>query len=94
MQSSLIGKIQKASLYAREPERVKFEEFRTSFQGEHDSYQVSYQGGRWTCTCNFFSGWGVCSHIMAIQKIMGPMLPKEAQYSASSDPTVSKGSAH
>ncbi len=78
MHSSLIGKIQKANLYAREPERVRFSEFSTQFQGEHDAYTVSYQAGKWRCTCHFFPGWGICSHVMAIEKLMGRMLPREA----------------
>ena len=78
MHSSLIGKIQKANLYAREPERLSFTQFSTVFRGENDSHTVSYEQGRWTCTCDFFHGWGLCSHTMAIEKLMGPMLPKEA----------------
>ena len=78
MHSSLIGKIQKANLYAREPDRVRFDEFTTVFKGEHGSYTVSYQKGKWQCTCHFFPGWGICSHVMALQKLMGSMLPKEA----------------
>jgi hypothetical protein len=81
MHSSLIGKIQKANLYAREPERVTFTDFTATFRGEHDSYEVRYHGGRWSCNCHFFPGWGVCSHVMALQKMIAPMLPREAQYS-------------
>ena len=79
MHSSLIGKIQKANLYAREPERLNFTHFSTVFRGEHDSYTVGYEQGRWSCTCDFFHGWGLCSHTMAIEKLMGPMLPREAR---------------
>ena len=57
MQSSLIGKIEKARLYAREPERVQLHEFQTTFRGEHDSYDVAYRGGAWQCTCHFFPAW-------------------------------------
>ncbi len=84
MHSSLIGKIQKAGLYAREPDRVKFQEFSTTFRGEHDLYEVSYKVGKWHCSCHFFPSWGICSHVMALQKLMGPMLPKEAQQSVPS----------
>jgi len=76
MHSSLIGKIQKANRYAREPERVSFQQFSTTFKGEHDSYEVSYDNGVWQCSCNFFSSWGVCSHTMTLQKLLGVMLPR------------------
>lgn len=77
MHSSLIGKIQKANRYAQEPERVNFQQFSATFRGEHDSYTISYDHGKWNCSCNFFSGWGVCSHTMTIQKLMGVMLPRQ-----------------
>ena len=44
MHSSLISKIQKANLYAREPERVRFSELNAAFHGEHDNYQVVIAG--------------------------------------------------
>ena len=76
MHSSLIGKIEKAKRYAEERDRVNFSELRVTFRGEHDIYEVSLKDGNWQCTCNFFVGWGVCSHTMAMQRILGAMVPK------------------
>ena len=78
MQSSLIGKIEKAKRYAQETERVTFSELSVKFRGEHDTYQTSYKEGKWYCSCHFFSSWGICSHTMALQRILSNMLPKEA----------------
>ena len=78
MQSSLIGKIQKAHNYAAEPERLAVREFSAQFRGDHDSYVVSFHDGRWQCTCTFFPQWDVCSHIMATQKLLGAVSPREA----------------
>ena len=78
MQSSLIVKIQKAQLYAREPERVQFQEFHTTFRGEHDSYDVGYRAGAWSCSCHFFPSWKTCSHVMALQRLIGVMIPRAA----------------
>ena len=78
MQSSLIGKIEKAKRYSQEKERVTFSEFSARFRGENDDYTTSYKDGRWHCTCGFFSSWGRCSHTMALEKILSVMLPKEA----------------
>ena len=78
MQSSLIGKIEKAQRYAQESDRVTFCELSIKFRGNNSDYDVSYQGGKWRCTCQFFSGWGRCSHTMAMEKILGNMLPPEA----------------
>lgn len=80
MQSSFIGKIQKANMYAREPERLTLSDFTATFRGEHDSYDVAYREGHWSCACHSFPMSGICSHVMAIQKLVGPMLPAEARY--------------
>jgi len=76
MNSSLIGKIEKAKRYAKERDRICFSEFSAQFRGEHDNYQVAFRDGQWRCTCNFFGGWGVCSHTMAMEKILEEMIPK------------------
>jgi len=78
MQLSLIGKIEKAKLYAQETDRVTFSELSVTFQGEHDNYTISYKEDKWHCSCHFFSNWGLCSHTMALQRILDNMLPKEA----------------
>ncbi|MBN2076676.1 MAG: hypothetical protein JW762_14100 [Dehalococcoidales bacterium] len=78
MQSSLIGKIEKAKRYAEEQDRITFSELTVSFRGENDSYEISYRDGTWHCTCHFFSTWETCSHTMALEKILTSMLPEEA----------------
>ena len=80
MHSSLIGKIEKAHRYAQEPERISFSELEVSFQGAHSTYNTGYKDGHWHCSCSFFSKWGLCSHTMALQKLLSPMLPKEALF--------------
>jgi hypothetical protein len=76
MQSSLIGKIEKARRYAQEPSRITFHEMRVSFRGENDVHEVNYHEGTWRCTCDFFASWGRCCHTMAMEKILIDMLPK------------------
>ena len=78
MQSSLIGKIEKAKRYAQETERVTFRELAVRFRGDNSDYDVSLKGGKWRCTCSFFSKWGLCSHTMALEQILAKMLPPEA----------------
>jgi hypothetical protein len=79
MQSSLMGKIEKAKRYAQEPERVTFYELSVKFRGENNDHTIEYKAGKWHCTCHFFASWGLCSHTMALEKLLGNMLPKEAQ---------------
>ena len=78
MQSSLIGKIEKAKRYAQEKDRITFFDLSVKFRGENDNYTISYHDGKWHCTCPFFSNWGTCSHTMALEKILDNMLPEEA----------------
>ncbi|MGD1119338.1 MAG: hypothetical protein ABR886_07615 [Dehalococcoidales bacterium] len=78
MQSSLIGKIEKAKRYAQETDRVTFRELSVKFRGENSDYDVIFKSGKWHCTCSFFSKWGLCSHTMAMEKILANMLPPEA----------------
>jgi hypothetical protein len=79
MQSSLIGKIEKAKRYALETDRITFSDFSVKFRGEHDTYTTSLKDGKWQCSCTFFSTWKICSHTMAIEKILDKMLPEEAR---------------
>lgn len=75
MNSSLIGKIQKAKRYAEERDRVCFDSLAVTFRGDHGTYEVSFRDGQWRCGCNFFAQWATCSHTMAMQRILGAMLP-------------------
>ena len=78
MQSSLIGKIEKAKRYAEEKNRITFSELVVRFRGENSDYDTSFKDGKWHCTCSFFSSWGMCSHTMAMERILAEMLPPEA----------------
>jgi hypothetical protein len=78
MQSSLIGKIEKAKRYAQEKDRIRFNQLSVQFRGENDIHTTEYINGKWHCTCNFFAAWGMCSHTMAMEKVLENMLPDEA----------------
>ena len=78
MNSSLIGKLEKAKRYVREPHRVTLSSFEAEFEGEHDVYKISLKDNHWNCTCHFFSTHGFCSHTLATQRILQDMLAEEA----------------
>ena len=75
MNSGMIGKIQKAKRYAEELDRIRFDEFRVTIEGDHSKHLVSYSSGRWSCDCGFFAKRGVCSHTMAVERILGATVP-------------------
>ncbi len=79
MDSGMISKIQKARRYAEERDRITFDNFEVTFRGEHDTYRVSYRKGHWSCRCGFFAQRGVCSHTMALERILMGMLVPEDQ---------------
>ena len=82
MNSSMIGKIEKAHRYAREPERIRFTELTATFHGGHDEYEIHLDGGEWRCSCHTFESHvvGTCSHVMAMQQILSAMLTEDAKY--------------
>ena len=46
----------------------------------------------WQCNCHYFESWKTCAHIMALQEILGVMLPEAAQTSLyPSSPDASAG---
>ncbi len=81
MHSDLIGKIEKARRYAAEPERIKFSDLRATFHGGNNDHEISLHNGQWACNCSFFGMWGTCAHVMAMQRILHPMLTDEARHS-------------
>jgi hypothetical protein len=77
MDSGMVSKIEKARRYADEKERVRFRQFELVFEGDHNSYTVRYDEGTWQCGCRFFARRGVCSHTMAMERILDSMLSQE-----------------
>jgi len=73
--AGMISKIQKAKRYAEEMDRIVFLRFEVTFRGDHDTYTVSYDQGRWSCQCNFFASRGVCSHTMTMERVLSGMVP-------------------
>ncbi len=81
MHSSLIGKIEKANRYARETDRITFEQISVSFTGDNDRHRVTLEADAWRCNCHSFQTLQTCPHVLALQKILGRMLPESAQTS-------------
>ena len=80
MNSSVIGKIEKAKRYAEERGRVTFNSFVADFKGENDDHRLEYREGNLACSCLFFTGHNFCSHSMALQRILEDMLPAPAVF--------------
>ncbi|MBK9713131.1 MAG: hypothetical protein IPO81_17735 [Kouleothrix sp.] len=79
MHSDLIGKIEKSRRYAQEPERIRIGEMKATFHGGNNDHVITLHDGQWACDCSFFHMWQTCAHVMALQKILDPMLSSEAR---------------
>ena len=77
MQSSLIGKVEKARTYAGERHRMQIDGMHVRFHGENADHDVSIEDGHWSCSCDFFESWSVCSHTMALEKVLEGMVPAQ-----------------
>lgn len=97
MNSTLISKVEKARRYAEEPERVRFQAFEVAFEGDHADYVVSMEGSEFKDSSPFFQSHGTSAHIMAMQRLLAPMLTDEQRtagipftFSQSNSTTISK----
>ena len=81
MHSSVIGKIEKGHRYAREPDRISVETLSLSFRGDNDTHHVALGADGWRCSCHYFESSDSCAHILALQDILGVMLPDETRTS-------------
>ena len=79
MDSSIIGKIEKAKQYAEQKDRVNITSFAATFKGNHDNYDVQFSDSAWRCECHFFATREICSHTMAMQRILDEMLTAQDQ---------------
>ena len=76
MDYGMISKIEKAKRYAEQRDRIRFVSFEVTFDGDNSPHTVQYAGQRWQCDCSFFRSRGVCSHTMALERILAGMFPQ------------------
>jgi hypothetical protein len=73
MDYGMIGKIDKAKRYAEQRDRIRIESLTVTFDGQNNPHTVHIQNGVWQCDCDFFQTRKVCSHTMALEKILDGM---------------------
>lgn len=79
MDSSRISKLEKAKQYAQERSRFHFDEFEVSVKGDNNSHLVTFNHGKFACTCEFFQSRGYCQHTMALERILVDMINTRAE---------------
>ncbi len=76
MDYGMVSKIEKARRYVDErEERIQFRNFSVILKGENSTHVVAFNNNRWHCDCDFFKSRGVCSHTMALERILQGMIP-------------------
>jgi hypothetical protein len=81
MYSSLIGKVEKANRYTEERDRFSFTAFTVRVRGDNNEHEVSFKDGEWHCDCDFFTIYGLCSHGMALERILDEMVSAKMTFS-------------
>jgi len=78
MHSSMIGHIEKAVRYSEDHRRFHFNQFSVTLDGDHRKHQVTFDNGAWTCDGEAIDDPSFNAHIMAVERVLGEMLPGAA----------------
>ncbi|NDJ63362.1 MAG: hypothetical protein GYB67_19735 [Chloroflexi bacterium] len=89
MDYGMIGKIEKAKQYASEPERVTFNSLTVEFRGDNDTYTITLGPDGWDSTSPSFRRYGICPHVMTLERLFKPMLKRQPLPYASGQNVVS-----
>lgn len=90
MNSSVIGKIEKAKRYAQERDRMRVNSLSVHFRGENGDHYVELASEKWRCTCDFFASYGACAHTMALERVLDGMLPANIMAASPMQPAADR----
>lgn len=68
--SAFLGKIEKARRYLAEPERFAMTKVGIVVRSEHGLRNLSFENGRWSCSCEFNQQYQICSHALAVEEFV------------------------
>lgn len=71
---NVVSDVEKANRYAHEKDRIQFQTFEAIFHGENSEHHFGFTDHKWHCDCDFFKSRGVCSHTMAMERLLTGML--------------------
>jgi hypothetical protein len=75
-----IGDVEKSILYAAEKHRITFITFGAIFSGDNSEHRTLYNIDGWDCDCATFRREGTCPHTIALERVLGEMLPAAARH--------------
>lgn len=85
MDTSRIGKIEKAVRYAEDPSRFHFESFTVSVRGDNGTHTVTYKDGKFESSNEFFQTHGYSAHTIAIERLLKDMISPVVDSSVGSE---------
>lgn len=75
---NVVSDVEKTVRYAEEKDRIEFQQFDVTFNGNNSDHRVTYDRGAWHCDSVSFKLRGVSSHTIAMERVLKGMLPREA----------------
>ncbi|GAB1420929.1 hypothetical protein MASR2M15_10570 [Anaerolineales bacterium] len=79
---NIVSDVNKAKRYADEKDRMEILNFNAKFEGKNKDHMIGYDDGTWTSTSDFFQSHGICSHTMAMERILKDMVKPVTSTSA------------
>jgi hypothetical protein len=79
---NVVSDVEKAKRYSEERDRIRFTDFDVTFHGSNSDHHTSFHQGAWDCDCDFFKSRSVCSHTMAMERVLSGMLAVPAAVAA------------
>lgn len=74
---NVVSDVEKAILYAAEPQRIHFTTLDVTFHGDNNEHHTVLSSEGWECDCGTFRRSGSCSHTMALERILKVMVVDE-----------------
>ncbi len=71
---NVVSDVEKSKQYAEETDRIQFTSFDASFEGGHNTFNITYKDGTWDCDNPYFKSRGVCSNTMAMERLLKGMV--------------------
>jgi hypothetical protein len=71
---NVVSDVEKAARYADEKDRIQVLAFNATFHGNNNDHTVTYDNGLWDCDSVSFKLRGVCSHTIAMERLLKGMI--------------------
>jgi hypothetical protein len=78
MRSFAHSLVEKSRRYSQQPDRMRLTSFTLDVEGDHGHHVVTLVAGTLLCDCDHHRHEGVCAHVLAAERVLGPYLAVQA----------------